>query len=166
MTAANLRPALLLLMISLAASPALSLQGSKKPAAVSTKPRTPEAPSAVAGVKFNPGNHPDPFLNPNLSSKKKVEDPNEEEPRGQAPPGIAGMYIAQVKLLGTVYGEGTPTAVFFGTDQRSYFLQESDRLFDGYVKRIDADAVLLIRETKFRSGKISTQEIMKRLRTP
>jgi hypothetical protein len=59
-----------------------------------------------------------------------------------------------------------PTAVFLGTDQRSYFLLESDRLYDGYVKKIDAESVILIRETKYRSGKIITQEVIKRLRTP
>ena len=156
----------LLLMILLAVSGAFSMQGSKKAPAPAAKKPVVESTGAEAGVKFNAGNHPDPFLNPHLASKRKSDDPNEEEPRGQAPPGIAGMYIAQVKLLGTVSGDDPPTAVFLGTDQRSYFLQESDRLFDGYVKRINADSVLLVRETKFRSGKIATQEVIKRLRTP
>lgn len=123
-----------------------------------------EAPAPSEGVKYNSANHPDPFLNPNLAKKKNNEDA-EEEPSGQVPPGIAGMTIDKVKLLGTVFNDA-PTAVFLGTDQRSYFLLESDRLFDGYVKKIGAESVLLIRETKYRSGKIVTQEVIKRLRTP
>ncbi len=153
-----------LIVILLLVSAAFSMQG-KKNAVTDSRKLAAEAPTSAIGVKYNPANHPDPFLNPNLF-KKKADDPNDEEPRGQAPPGIAGMFIAQVKLLGIVYSEGTPTAVFFGTDQRSYFLQETDRLFDGYVKKIEADSVTLIRETKFRSGKIVTQEVTKRLRTP
>lgn len=157
---------LFVIAMSLAVSAATFAQSSKKAARPGAKKDVVEALGAAGGVKFSPGNRPDPFYNPNLTKKKTAADPNEEEPRGQAPPGIAGMFIAQVKLLGTVYGEGTPTAVFLGTDQRSYFLQESDRLFDGYVKKIREDSVLLIRETKYRSGKISTQEVIKRLRTP
>lgn len=134
------------------------------PAAV--KKAAVEAPQASAGVKYDSGNHPDPFFNPNLIKKNVEDNLNEELPRGQAPPGIAGMYISQVKLLGTVAGGETPSAVFLGTDQRSYFLQESDKLFDGFVKQINADSVVLVRETRFRSGKITTQEITKRLRTP
>jgi hypothetical protein len=122
-----------------------------------------EAPTSMQGMNYNSANHPDPFLNPNLAKKKS--DDNEEESRGQAPPGIAGMPIDRVKLLGTVFNDA-PTAVFLGTDQRSYFLLESDRLFDGYVKKIGAEAVTLVRETKYRSGKIITQEVTKRLRTP
>ena len=121
------------------------------------------SPVLPVGVKYNSANHPDPFLNPNLAKKKN--DDNEEEPRAQAPPGIAGMAIDRVKLLGTVFNN-EPTAVFLGTDQRSYFLLESDRLYDGYVKQIGAEAVILVRETKYRSGKITTQEVIKRLRTP
>ncbi len=74
--------------------------------------------------------------------------------------------MAQVKLLGIASNEGPPTAVFQGTDNRAYFMLEKDKLFDGYVKKIEPDSVILIRETKLRSGKIITQEITKRLRTP
>ncbi len=156
---------LLALMIWLAASTASPFQSPKKAPVPGVKKTSAEAPVQESPVKFSPGNRRDPFLNPNLA-KKGVEDPNEEEPRGQAPPGIAGMYIAQVKLLGIVFSEDVPTAVFLGTDQRSYFLQESDKLFDGHVKKIGEDSVLLVRETRFRSGKIATQEVIKRLRTP
>ena len=38
-------------------------------------------------------------------------------------------------------------------------------MFDGYIKAINLDSVLLIRETKMRSGKVLTQEVTKRLRT-
>jgi hypothetical protein len=165
----GLKPTKFLVLISalLAGVGAFSMQQPRKGAAPGSRETiSAEATAApTGGVKYNSGNHSDPFLNPNLL-KKNLENQNEEEPRGQAPPGIAGMWIAQVKLLGTVYGEGTPTAIFLGTDQRSYFLQESDRLFDGYVKTIDADSVILVRETRFRSGKILTQEVTKRLRTP
>ncbi len=124
-----------------------------------------EAPIVVSGTRYLSGNKPDPFLNP-LIVKKKAEQLDEEIPRGTPPPGIAGMFTAQVELRGISIREGVKTAVFRGSDKRAYFLQEGDKLFDGYVKTIDADSVLLIRETRMKSGRVLTQEIVKHLRTP
>jgi len=123
-----------------------------------------ESPALYREARYQPINRRDPFLNPLLL--KKSENPLEETPRGPAPPGIAGMYIAQVNLVGTSVGEGTQTAVFLGKDQRVYFLRNRDRLFDGYIKTIAADHVVLVRETHLRSGRILTEEVTKRLRTP
>ncbi|MFH1574345.1 MAG: hypothetical protein ABIG68_10195 [Acidobacteriota bacterium] len=129
----------------------------------------PEKPAAQTDrlyreARYQPSNRRDPFLNPLLLIKNV--DLNEELPRGEAPPGIAGMYIAQVKLVGVSLGEDSRTAVFEGTDKRVYFLREGDRFFDGYLKEIAADAVLMIRERNLRSGKTQTDEVTKRLRTP
>lgn len=122
-----------------------------------------ESPVVYAGVRYQSGNRRDPFLNP-LLLKKEQKPQDEEEPRGQSPPGIGGMYIAQVTLLGIATHNGEQTAVFRGSDKRAYFLREGDRLFDGSLTKISADAVLLIRETRFKSGKALRQEVTKRLR--
>ena len=123
----------------------------------------------VAGIRYQGSNRRDPFLDPiglkrQMDQRLKTND--EVEPLGQAPPGIAGMYIAQVALVGISTAEAKQTAVFRGADKRAYFLQSGDRLFDGFVKNIGAEEVLMVRETKLRSGKVLSQEVMKRLRTP
>lgn len=133
-----------------------------------TRQQLAEIPPPQLGLRYQSGNRKDPFLNPLLLKKQqelKLSD-DEEEPRGQPPPGIAGMYIAQVMLLGISTSEEKQTAIFRGTDKRAYFLQDGDRLFDGYVKKTGIDDVLMVRETKLRSGKVRTQEVTKRLRTP
>lgn len=121
-------------------------------------------PAGVAAVRYESGNRPDPFWNP-LGQRKGGIDPNAEIPRGNPPPGIAGMNTTEVELLGMSLSPEGKTAVFKGTDKRVYFLREGDRLFDGFLKAITIDSVLLIRETKLRSGKVLIQEITKRLRT-
>jgi len=70
-----------------------------------------------------------------------------------------------VVLLGFSISPDGKTAVFRGTDKRVYFLHQGDRMFDGYIKAVNIDSVLLIRETKMRSGKVTSQEVTKRLRT-
>jgi hypothetical protein len=124
-----------------------------------------EAPMQVTGVHYNSGNRQDPFLNP-LLLKKEQKPLDEELSRGLPPPGIAGTYIAQAVLQGTSVREDRRIAVVRGADTRAYFLKEGDRLFDGYVKTIELDSITLVRETKMRSGKTLTQDVIKRLRTP
>ena len=128
----------------------------------------PKSPAAAAkSSRYEPGTQRDPFLNPLRILKRKAAGVavDEEESRGEPPPGIAGMYIAQVALLGTSVREGGYVAVFQGTDKRAYFLRVGDRLFDGQVKEIRGDRVILTRTTRMKSGKVINQEIVKELRT-
>lgn len=122
-----------------------------------------ESPAVYQGARYEASNRRDPFLNPLLLKKK--EDVDEEVQRDNAPPGIAGMKIKDVELLGFSVSLEGKTAVFRGTDKRVYFLHEGDRMFDGYIKTVNLDSVQLIRETKMQSGKVLTQEVTKRLRT-
>jgi len=163
-----LMPAALLAQKSEARKPAPQPPRAAAPAARKPAPQAvkAEAPAAIAGVHYNSEGRRDPFFNYQLLKNKVTENPDEEIPRGTAPPGIAGMFMAQVKLLGIAASEENMTAVVGGTDGRAYFLQEKDALFDGYLKKIEADSVILIRETRLRSGKVITQEVVKRLRTP
>jgi len=127
-------------------------------------------PSVVAGpavpyrgARFEPSDRIDPFLNP--LTRRKSENPDEEAPKPSPPPGIAGMNVQDVNLVGVAKSQEGYTAVFRGNDKRIYFLHVGDRLFDGYLKDIGADFVQIIRETKMKSGQVLTKEITKRLRT-
>lgn len=118
-----------------------------------------------AGISFKSSNLRDPFLNPLLKKKGKPQD--QEIDRGVPPPGIAGTFIAEATLKGiSIHETGRRLAIVKGSENRAYFLREGDRLFDGYLKAIHRDSITLIRERKMRSGKIITQEVTKRLRTP
>jgi Tfp pilus assembly protein PilP len=118
--------------------------------------------TAAAAVRYQSADRRDPFLNPLLLDKKPD---NQEESRGAPPPGIAGTYVEQAVLVGISRREGARTAVFQGPDRWAYFLQEGDRMFDGYVKTIQDESVLLMRETRLKSGKVLTQEVTKTLRS-
>jgi Tfp pilus assembly protein PilP len=141
------------------ASQGLGQTGGREP----SKPRKdePAEPAAVV-VRYQSAGRRDPFLNPLILGKKSDD---EEESRGEPPPGIEGTYLEQAVLVGISRREGARTAVFQGPDRRAYFLQEGDRMFDGYVKTIQDESVLLIRETLLRSGKVLTQEVTKTLRS-
>jgi Tfp pilus assembly protein PilP len=124
-----------------------------------------ESPIQYSGTSYKSSNRRDPFLNPLLTKKGSKPD-DQEETRGLPPPGIAGTFIAQAALQGIVIRDDGRVAVVRGADTRAYFLREGDKLFDGYVKVIESDSITLVRETKMRSGKILSQDVTKRLRTP
>ena len=118
-----------------------------------------------AGITFKFTNRRDPFLNPLL--RKKAASGDQEIDRGVPPPGIAGTYIAEAELKGiSIKDKDGRLAILKGNGNRAYFLREGDRLFDGYLKTIHRDSITLVRETKMRSGKVLTQEVIKKLRTP
>ena len=152
---------LVLVCVSLCLPFPLGAQSPKTPNAVTAKSQF-EAVAAVRSPRYERSNGPDPFLNPLV--KRKNGDVDEEVPKNEPPPGIAGMNIKEVDLMGISSGAEGRTAAFRGTDQRVYFLHEGARLFDGFVKAIDTSSVVLTRETRLRSGKVLTQEITKRLR--
>ena len=116
-----------------------------------------------AGIRYQPDNRRDPFLNPLLIPLSSASD-TEEESRGEPPPGIAGTYIAQAVLVGILRKEEAQTAIFQGADRQAYFLHEGDRMFDGRLTEIRDESVVLIRETRLKTGTILTQEVIKKLR--
>lgn len=155
--------ALVQLILPLLFSNALLAQKTK-PAAPNVDSITKKAEAAPSRqVLYNSGNHRDPFLNPLLLKKTGKQD--EEVSRGLPPPGIAGTNISQAVLQGTAVRDDGRVAIVRGADNRAYFLKEGDRLFDGYLKSIDFNFITLVRETKLKSGKTLTQDVIKRLRT-
>lgn len=135
-------------------------------AAGSQKPDSVKSPRLnYTGIPYRPSNRRDPFLNPLL--RKPGSNTDQEIDRGLPPPGIAGTFIEEAVLKGISIkvGDGR-LAIVTGSGNRAYFLREGDRLFDGYLKEIYRDSIKLVRERKMRSGKIITQEVTKRLRTP
>jgi hypothetical protein len=129
-------------------------------------PKIVETQFHYSGASFKPSSRRDPFLNPLLYKKNAKQNVDEEESRGTPPPGIGGTLITQAALQGISIRDTGKVAVVRGADARAYFLREGDRLFDGYLKSIENDSITLVRETRMKSGKILTQDVIKRLRTP
>jgi len=125
-----------------------------------------ETISKPAPVLYEPDNRRDPFLHlapPKTTAARVFED--EEVQRGAQPPGIEGTFIEKAGLEGILTrSDNRRMVIVRAEDNRAYFLHEGDRLFDGYLKTIDNDSVVFVRETLMRSGKTRTQEVIKRLR--
>lgn len=76
-------------------------------------------------------------------------------------PGLAGMAAADVVLKGIISSGSTRLALLEGSDGKTYLARAQDKLQDAVVRRIDADAVVLLTNTAPRGG---SRELRKPLR--
>jgi hypothetical protein len=89
---------------------------------------------------------------------------NEKRTGGPAlPPGKAGLVIATVRVDGTVKAASGMLAVVTNPDQRTYFIREGDRLYDGDVEKIGLDGVTFKENSKDAFGKPVERLVTKRI---
>jgi len=124
-----------------AAAPAANAEASAPAAA--PKPKA----DAEAGKR-------DPFL-PLVNEKKTGGPP--------LPPGKAGLVIATVRVDGTVRSPNGMLAVVTNPDERTYFIREGDRLYDGDVEKIGMDGVTFKENSKDAFGKPVERMVTKRI---
>jgi hypothetical protein len=115
-----------------------------KPAASNT---TGQAPATATA-------HRDPFQS--LLNVSKSAGAN-------LPPGKAGLVIASIRVDGAIKSQSGMIAVVSNPEQRTYFVREGDRLYDGEVEKINLDGVVFRESTKDAFGKPVEREVTKRL---
>jgi hypothetical protein len=118
----------------------------KAGSAVASKPAG-QAPAAATG-------HRDPFESLLNVSKEKGAN---------LPPGKAGLVIASIRVDGAIKSQSGMIAVVSNPEQRTYFVREGDRLYDGEVEKINLDGVVFRESTKDAFGKPVEREVTKRL---
>jgi type IV pilus assembly protein PilP len=132
------------------ASPAPSAEGELK------NPVDQELQPDPTGYSYNPQGRRDPFV----SLLKPVSADQGVKTRR---PGMEGFLIQEVALKGIVRTPKGYTAMLLGTDGKSYFVQEGQRLFDGVVTRIDATAVTFRQEITDPLSTVKSRDVKKTL---
>jgi len=129
-----------------------------KPMAAAQKPVARTAAKAPAKQAKAPGKR-DPFVNP----------VREGGPAGgpDCTVGKKCLAIDTILLRGIVRApSGSIAVVESSTRKVTYFLRESDPVFNGYVMKITADSVMFRENVMDRFGKQGTREIVKRVSAP
>jgi hypothetical protein len=154
-----------LLLATVLAGPPATAQDSGQDSGISPSQagRVAESQKDYIGARYRSNNTRDPFLNP-LRNRTKPKQADREFADSRKPPGIGGATIDQLSFEGTSFRDNRRLAIIRGADKRAYFLEEGARFFDGYLKTILPDTIILVRETKLRSGKVLTQDVTRRLR--
>jgi hypothetical protein len=156
-----MRPLLILLFVA-AAPVALAQTPAPTPPPVPA-PVAPQPPAAKAdepqGYTYNPEGRRDPFV----SLLRRGAD-LQRLPAGARPAGLPGLGTAEVALKGTMQGRDGYVAILLGSDNKSYLVRPGDKLLDGVVRTISADAMVILQQVNDPLSLQKQREVRKVLR--
>ena len=128
------------------------------PAAAPTTAEQPPAPGSKPPYSYDPLGRRDPFV----SLVGRGADPKATANR---PAGLAGILINEVNLKGIMRDRSGFVALVRGPDNKTYIVKPGDRLMDGTVKSIMADAVVFSQDVNDPLSLVKQREIKKSLRS-
>jgi type IV pilus assembly protein PilP len=120
------------------------------------------AKSDGEGYAYDPQGRRDPFK-PLIAAKKPTAD---TEPESMTCPPLQEFELANLKLVAIIWGELGRKAMFKAPNGRGYAVTENMQIgrHCGRVRRIDSQAVFIEERRKDSEGKVSTEEVIIRLR--
>ena len=134
---------MLLLMPAMAwAQAPASAQPASPPARQGAPPANADAtvvPLEPKGFDYDPEGRRDPFV----SLLRRGVDASRSA-TSIRPAGLAGLEAAEVTLKGTVQGRDGYVAMLQGSDGRTYIVRVGDRLFDGAIRSITQNALVIV----------------------
>jgi Tfp pilus assembly protein PilP len=152
-------------MKQLAMIPALVVATTISGAAQQPAPQPPATPPVEAATPppapaftYDPAGRRDPFIS-------LVGRGGTPEPSGARPAGLPGMLIHEVSLKGIMKERSGFVALVQGTDRKTYTVRQGQRLLDGAVKSITADAVIFAQDVNDPLATVKQKEVRKALRS-
>jgi Tfp pilus assembly protein PilP len=139
------------------AQPAAALPSSAIASAAQGQ-QAPKPAEAGAPFTYNPEGRRDPFVS-------LIGRGNDPKTAGVRPAGIPGLLINEVSVKGIVRNSAGFVALIQGPDNKTYFVKAGDRLMDGSVKSILADAVVFSQDVNDPLSLVKQKEIRKALRS-
>ena len=127
-------------------------------------PATPEPPPGVPGTagppeiySYDSEGRRDPFMS-------LVARGGDLPSTSAHPDGLSGLTVNEVALRGVVLSGGAYLAVLEAPDNKTFIVRTNDRLFDGSVKEITADAVVFLQKVSDPLSLVTEREVRKGLR--
>jgi hypothetical protein len=138
-------------------------QGSQGSAGAAQKPAAGDSkaqpPSTGAGYTYDPAGRRDPFVS---LAGRGAELPTTA---GARPPGVPGLLIQELTVKGVLKSpKGGFLALVQSPDNRTYIIRQGDKVFDGSVKAITADAVVFSQDVNDPLSLVKQREVRKAIR--
>jgi type IV pilus assembly protein PilP len=148
-------------IILMAASAAAQTAPAQAPPAAAAQPSgAPAAPQEPqGGYTYDPAGRRDPFV----SLVRRGSDSARSEP-GSRPTGLAGIAVGELTLKGTMESRSGYVALVQGPDLKTYIAKPGDRLFDGAIRTITGNAMVLIQQVNDPLSLEKEREVRKTLR--
>jgi Tfp pilus assembly protein PilP len=152
-----MRVRFLVLLVFLSVAPGAAGQPPPAPAAPAGQEAPPTPPPNYA---YEPDSRRDPFV----SLVNRGSDARPAAMRGSRPDGLAGILVDEVVVRGVLQTRGGWIAMIGLPSGRSYTVRPGDRLMDGTVRAITAQAVVLMQEVNDPLSLEKQREVRKFLR--
>src|SRR5262249_31723349 len=113
--------------------------------------------------RFETRGRRDPFVNP-VPKPATTAAP----PPAVRPPGLKGILLSEATVTAIVVSKEAPElsrAAISTPGNKTYFARKGDALFDASIRYIKRDAVVCELEGKDKDGKITTGEVVRKIRS-
>jgi Tfp pilus assembly protein PilP len=110
------------------------------------------------GFTYNAEGRRDPFVS---LTRRGSDDRANNGPRAG---GLAGMASSEVILKGTLISRGGYVGILQGLDNKSYIVRVGDKLADGSIRSISADAMVILQQVNDPLSLEKEREVRKLLR--
>ncbi len=111
------------------------------------------------GYDYDPSGRRDPFIS--LVRRTAAALGTSANTR---PTGVGGLGTDEILVRGTMKGTKGYLAMVKGTDNRNYTLRAGDELFDGTVKVVTADGLIILQNVNDPLSTAKKREVKKLLR--
>ena len=130
------------------------------PAAAATPAPAANVPSPSPNYVYAPDGRRDPFVS---LLARSVEKPIKPVATSR-PDGIGGVGVDEITVRGLVESRGGWLAMVGAPSGKTYSIRPGDRLFDGNVRAITPDAVVLMQDVADKQSAQRQREVRKPLR--
>ena len=128
------------------------------PAAVTTPPNHVPA-LEPQGYDYKPAGRRDPFISLVRRSSESLGTSATARPTG-----LGGLSVDEITMRGVFKGRNGWTALVRGADTRTYSVKAGDELYDGTVKSVTGDAIVVLQNVSDPLSLQKKREVKKLLR--
>lgn len=153
-----------LVLILLAGLTAETLQAQKQkapPPAAPAAPPGPPLPAPPPNFQYTPDGRRDPFVDLVNRGADTVRGNNASAKR---PEGVPGLETNALVVRGILQSRGAFLAMVAGPDGKVYTVRAGDKLFDGVIRSITAQVVVILQEVNDPLSLEKQREVRKFLR--
>jgi Tfp pilus assembly protein PilP len=109
------------------------------------------------GFTYDPQGRRDPFVS---LIRRGVDSPQSRVRLS----GLVGLGTAEVSLRGTLQSQGAYVGILQGVDSKTYIVRAGDKLADGTIRSISADAMVILQQVNDPLSLEKQREVRKMLR--
>jgi Tfp pilus assembly protein PilP len=143
---------------ALSAAPAAPTVTTPSAAPVASASNAVVPPLEPQGYTYDSGSRRDPFV---TLMRRGADSERNVGPRA---PGLAGLGSAEITLKGILDSRSGLVAIVKGADNKTYIVHSGEKLLDGTIRTITADAMVILQQVNDPLSHQTQREVRKVLR--